>query len=430
MQIANYNNTTTASGGSGKYPLSTQSLDFIQQQILLLQQLSIIGGANYILAVPDGQKTGIVVIKGEVIVLAATPTLSSQINFIAVTTTVLDVDADGEKFLSARTVRTAAFSATKTTEETYEIGKFEILESNSTLSAKVKQMPTTVLNFLSDILAEKLPSLQKNGLTQSQIDGLRVPCILNCTASISTNQATNYSLLIKLVGSKVLQEQTLMDNSKFIRTFDGVSWSEWTNVSNNMHLEVKIVRGTVLLRHGQLSDDTKIILLRKKKRSKFRRTGGVRSYAKNLGRREPRQPKMQYVHFKGVVLSKGKPGEWYVPRCIAVMDQGVDNSIIGKEISSICQSLVIQKANDVNGNPVYHIQGVRNKIGVTNGNYKQHHGYAQVAIQAARYNGNGGKDQGGEMVQLKYRLCRKKIKYTSESLNYVSWVYYRTFSIE
>lgn len=44
MQKGNYTNTATASGGQGKYPLSTQTLDFIQQQITLLQQLGFIGG--------------------------------------------------------------------------------------------------------------------------------------------------------------------------------------------------------------------------------------------------------------------------------------------------------------------------------------------------------------------------------------------------
>lgn len=49
MQKANYLSTVTPTGGQGKYPLSTQTLDFIQQQVLLLQQFGLIGGNKYIL---------------------------------------------------------------------------------------------------------------------------------------------------------------------------------------------------------------------------------------------------------------------------------------------------------------------------------------------------------------------------------------------
>lgn len=65
MQKGNYTNTATASGGQGKYPLSTQTLDFIQQQITLLQQLGFIGGNKYILRQPDGTQTGLAFIDGE-----------------------------------------------------------------------------------------------------------------------------------------------------------------------------------------------------------------------------------------------------------------------------------------------------------------------------------------------------------------------------
>lgn len=64
MQKANYLNTRTASGNSGKYPLSTQTLDFIQQQIMLLQQLGYIGGSKYILRQPDGKTQACAILTG------------------------------------------------------------------------------------------------------------------------------------------------------------------------------------------------------------------------------------------------------------------------------------------------------------------------------------------------------------------------------
>ena len=103
MQRANYINTTTASGGQGKYPLSTQTLDFIQQQILLLQQLGFIGGSKYILRLPDGTNTGLVFIDGEVLTLAAKPLPSLVIRYINVTTRKEDIKADDETYTEART---------------------------------------------------------------------------------------------------------------------------------------------------------------------------------------------------------------------------------------------------------------------------------------------------------------------------------------
>ena len=86
MQKANYTNTSTTSGGQGKYPLSTQTLDFIQQQVMILQLLGYIGGSKYILRQPDGTSTGLVFIDGEVLTLAAKPIPSANIRYINVTT--------------------------------------------------------------------------------------------------------------------------------------------------------------------------------------------------------------------------------------------------------------------------------------------------------------------------------------------------------
>lgn len=137
MQRANYINTTTASGGQGKYPLSTQTLDFIQQQILLLQQLGFIGGSKYILRLPDGTNTGLVFIDGEVLTLAAKPLPSLVIRYINVTTRKEDIKADGETYTEARTYRIAALSSSASG-ESYEYSKFAVLESNQTLGEKIK----------------------------------------------------------------------------------------------------------------------------------------------------------------------------------------------------------------------------------------------------------------------------------------------------
>ncbi len=67
MNRAEYLSTAVASGGNGLYPLSTQGLSFIQDQITFLQAFARIGGKRYILLAPTATADGVVVIDGEVL---------------------------------------------------------------------------------------------------------------------------------------------------------------------------------------------------------------------------------------------------------------------------------------------------------------------------------------------------------------------------
>lgn len=436
MKTASYISTQTETGGSGKYPLSTQTLDFIQSQILLLQQLSLIGGNRFILREPDGNSAGACVIDGEVLVLSAKPVRGTSTKYISVVTEKQDIEADDEVYIEARTVRTATYSTTKTA-ECYEINTFDNFATNTTLAAQVKQMPETVLKYISDIMAEKLSSLEISGMTQAKLDSIKTPCLISCKNSIALFAGqTNYSVMVRLMGDVVHQELTLQDNQKFVRTFSSGTWGKWGRITENLHIEVKIVKGTVYLRHHYLPFDASIILLRKKKRSKFRSTGGSNAYAHNKGKRIGRSPKTQYVHFKGIVLSQGVAGQWYVPKCVSVADMAVDGNLIDKELPTLCRSLIKEGYVDryyKDNTPTkifgYRVQGLRNFVTSTNGKNMQHRGYASIAVQVARQNNNVAKDAGGEMVKMKYRIARKRNKNqtTGELSNYV---WYRSFSLE
>lgn len=436
MKTASYISTQTETGGTGKYPLSTQTLDFIQSQILLLQQLSLIGGNRFILREPDGNSAGACVIDGEVLVLSAKPVRGTSTKYISVVTEKQDIEADDEVYIEARTVRTATYSTTKTA-ECYEINTFDNFATNTTLAAQVKQMPETVLKYISDIMAEKLSSLEISGMTQAKLDSIKTPCLISCKNSIALFAGqTNYSVMVRLMGDVVHQELTLQDNQKFVRTFSSGTWGKWGRITENLHIEVKIVKGTVYLRHHYLPFDASIILLRKKKRSKFRSTGGSNAYAHNKGKRIGRSPKTQYVHFKGIVLSQGVAGQWYVPKCVSVADMAVDGNLIDKELPTLCRSLIKEGYVDryyKDNTPTkifgYRVQGLRNFVTSTNGKNMQHRGYASIAVQVARQNNNVAKDAGGEMVKMKYRIARKRNKNqtTGELSNYV---WYRSFSLE
>lgn len=437
MKTASYISTQTEKGGSGKYPLSTQTLDFIQSQILLLQQLSLIGGNRVILREPDGNSAGACVIDGEVLVLSAKPVRGTSTKYISVVTKKQDIEADDEVYIEARTVRTATYSTTKTA-ECYEINTFDNFATNTTLAAQVKQMPETVLKYISDIMAEKLSSLEISGMTQAKLDSVKTSCLISCKNSIALFAGqTNYSVMVRLMGDVVHQELTLQDNQKFVRTFSSGAWGKWGRITENLHIEVKIVKGTVYLRHHYLPFDASIILLRKKKRSKFRSTGGKNAYSKNQGKRIGRSPKTQYVHFKGIVLSQGVAGQWYVPKCVSVADSAVDGNLIDKELPTLCKSLIkedyLERQNhDATITKIfgYRVQGLRNFVTSANGRNMQHRGYASIAVQVARQNNNVAKDAGGEMVKMKYRISRKRSKnqQTGELSNNYTW--YRSFSLE
>lgn len=429
MKTASYISTQTTTGGVGKYPLSTQALDFIQSQILLLQNLSLIGGNRYILKAPDGTSTGCVVIDGEVFTLPASPAMSDRMKYVVVKTEKQDITADGETYKDARTVRTAALSPTKSESEAYEINQFNNFATNTALNAQIKQMPETVLKYLQDVMEQKLSSLSVTGLTQSQLDNLRTPCLVSCDKSVTMFGSTRYSVFVRKMGTAIQQELTLPDNTKYVRLgYEEDGWEgAWEKVTENLHIEAKIVRGTVYLRHGYLPADASIVLLRKKKRSKFRRTGGSNAYTQNRGKREKRQPKTQYVHYKGIVLSMGEANKWYVPKCVEVADKAVDGNLIDRELSTLCNSL-IKEVSSENGVRVFKVQGMRNKVAEGKAKGRQTTGYVSIAIQAAHYASNGSKDAGGEMVRMKYRIARKRPK--SEDGTFGKTVWYRSFSME
>lgn len=439
MQKANYINTSTVSGGQGKYPLSTQTLDFIQQQILLLQQLGFIGGSKYILRQPDGTSTGIVFIDGEVLTLAAKPIPSANIKFINVTTKKVDIKADGETYTEARTYRTAALSASASG-EAYEYSKFSVLETNQTLSEKVKQMPQTVLGYLQDILAEKMPLLTKEGVTQSQLDSLTTPCIVKCTKSVKVGNCADYGIEVLPTGAGKCVRQTvyLSDGRKYVRHYDGSKWingSEWKLEGQNLNLECKIVLGTVYIRHGQLPEGCKIIMLRKKRRSRWRSTGGQNAYSKNRGKRIKRAPKRQYVHYKGVVLNTSTANSWYVPKCVDVNDAQVNGDMLNKELGGLCRPFATLRGYTADGNPVYKMTGVRNMVEQRKSNHTQNSAYTQIGLQVVSYNANGTVAVGGNILKLKYHLRRQKYKKGKTTKNgktypVYAYNYYRAFSIE
>lgn len=444
MKTANYTGTQTATGGNGKYPLSTETLDFIQEQIHLLEALAGIGGTNYILRLPGNGLDGVAVIyhdpktdttprkgESELLYIAAAPAYNVTMKYLAVSTTAQTITADGEKYLEARVLRTAHLSP-KTVSgqnvENYPLSSFvnfsgatfAAFPTNAALAAQLKNVGPTVLTYLKDVLAEKLTAKTQKGVTREQLDKLKTACVLSCVDSYAFFGMSSYTLIVTQQGSNAVRQELIQGQDQhYVRTCTGGAWGAWVQqLETAMHLDVKIVGGTVYLRHGALPSDCDIVLLRKKKRSARRATGGPNSYAKNRGRVKKRQPKRQYVHFKGIKLTKGEPGKWYVPKCLSVADKAKDGNLIGKEMPTLCASLFYVGADGTN-----RVQGVRKKLllkSTANKKGTAHRAFVPIGVQIARLKPTGGKDSGGEIVRMKYRVSQeghrdpktKKLTYT------------------
>ena len=402
MNKAQYTSTSVADGGNGMYPLSTQTLSFIQSQIELLQALAAIGGKRYILKEPADGSIGIVVIDGEVLPLAATPTTGKGIK---VTEERQNIVADGTTYVEARIVRSAKYVATYTpnTPDLYAASEFNNFATNQALFSTMQN-----LKLIADNLNARL-YVATGIYSRAQLDVQLTKIRLHCKAgSAVINGAAEYTINVYRNGNTCTQEQILPNMQRYKREYDFAkkAWGEFTAVTENLHIEVKIKdRTTVYVRHGVIPEGVELVLLRKKRRSKHRRTGGSNTTNELYkGKKMKRQPKNQYVHFKGIVLSTGEPNKWYVPKCVAVADEKRDGSLIGKEMPTLCQSLIYYDKTSSVGESIYTVQHSRKKCSLRGeAENTQAEVYAKIGLQFA-VSDTRRKSSGGEMVKMKYRL--------------------------
>ena len=402
MNKAQYTSTSVADGGNGMYPLSTQTLAFIQGQIELLQTLAQIGGKRYILKEPANGSIGVVVIDGEVLPLAATPTTGKGIK---VTEERQNIVADGTTYVEARIVRSAKYVATYTpdTPNLYAASEFANFATNQALYSTMQN-----LKLVADNLNARLyvaTGIYSRKQLDAQLTNMRLHCKVG---SAIINGAAEYTINVYRNGNTCTQEQVLPNMQRYKREYDfeKKAWSEFTAVSENLHIEVKIKnRTTLYVRHGVIPEGVQLVLLRKKRRSKNRRTGGSKTTNELYkGKRMSRQPKNQYVHFKGIVLSTGTPNQWYVPKCIAVADEKREGNLIGKELPTLCQSLIYQDKKSSVGETIYAVQHSRKKCSLRgDAEDTQAEVYAKIGLQFA-VSDTRRKTSGGEMVKMKYRL--------------------------
>lgn len=93
--------------GHNKYPVSTDTLDFIQEQIKLIYNLSDLYGKNFIVRHQTATTDGIIVIQGEVMPLKAGTTE----DYLVIRENNITVTAGGIDFNNARTIRYAEYTS-------------------------------------------------------------------------------------------------------------------------------------------------------------------------------------------------------------------------------------------------------------------------------------------------------------------------------
>lgn len=91
--------------GHSKFPMSTDALDFIQEQVFLAYQLSYLAGDNVIIRNSTASQSGLCIYGGELLPLTGTPA-----KYIFVNSAQQSVTANGETFDNVRTTRTAIYT--------------------------------------------------------------------------------------------------------------------------------------------------------------------------------------------------------------------------------------------------------------------------------------------------------------------------------
>lgn len=110
MNTANYLTAVNRAGEAGHYPLSTETLDFNQQQIILLSHLAKLSGYKTVmLKTPTTTETGVAILSGEVVDVArlSAPLEPNTSYKLELKQTTVDVSTADDVYKGARTMRVA-----------------------------------------------------------------------------------------------------------------------------------------------------------------------------------------------------------------------------------------------------------------------------------------------------------------------------------
>lgn len=149
-------NTQKFKNNQARFPLSTDTLNFMQDQILLVAQLAegLFGkDKKAILRKPTSTQDGLCIINGEVLPLRGTETGATGVNILFTTE---DITAQGLTFEAARVSRYAAYTSSSSpthrlTDFLYAAKAFSLHERILDNSSKISSAQDDISNLQDDV---------------------------------------------------------------------------------------------------------------------------------------------------------------------------------------------------------------------------------------------------------------------------------------
>ena len=173
------------------FPLSTDTLDFMQDQTLLLQELTRAFGDNYIIKQPTVNNNGLIVIDGEIMPLALGA--GPNVNYIKVSESSSNINANGILFDGIRKKRSAGYVTTNQGDGTY-------LKSTFFEIRKQKMFPQGIGYKYSTIYKNRISFLEeKQGFRFSTNDTGTM--LIEGHYKVNENANHDFTNSIELVGT-------------------------------------------------------------------------------------------------------------------------------------------------------------------------------------------------------------------------------------
>ena len=316
--------TNSATSQNGKFPVTVEGLNFIQNQIEELQRLAFLGGQNYIIT--DGLPT--CVFNGEVLPLTNMSGIGK--NYIVIYEDKKSISTDNGEYTDVRVTRKAKYATSilGIAEGNYKhVDDFVKLPSMARLLERLQTVEAAL---------KKPALLTETGVyTYTQLGEKRTAARIFCNAGSATiGGCTSYVMDVYVTDDALYQEVTTPNLRKYGRyyNYDNEEWGSFNPIDDQLTVEGKMIAGTLYIRHGFLPVYAKIILLRKKRRNK---NAGVD--------RHVRTKKKAWVHAWGIELTKNMDGTWYVPKCnAAAKDVAEKTDTTGKELAQLLRDKILK----------------------------------------------------------------------------------------
>ena len=122
--------------GNAMFPISTEALKFMQEQIFLVARLAELAGPYVIISQPADGKAGLCVFDGELLPLSG----DAAATHIGVTEVKTDITAHGTTYKDARVTREAVYGTSGA-----PASSFVVLDNMSALKSAIADL-TTALN--------------------------------------------------------------------------------------------------------------------------------------------------------------------------------------------------------------------------------------------------------------------------------------------